>query len=56
MKYDSDVSATTGCPSISNASHVAACEELKQQLIGKGWELTGEKGAYWWQYKFRRPL
>ena len=45
-----------GGPEANNRRHIAACEELKQQLISKDWELTGEKGAYWWQYKFRRPF
>ncbi len=34
---------------------VAACKALVNELAQLGWEPLAQKGASWWNYKFRRP-
>lgn len=56
LREDNDYRNAYGNPVASNQWHQKHCNTLLQTLIADGWELTGEKGQNWWNYKFRREL
>ncbi|MHB8596161.1 MAG: hypothetical protein ACYDER_05045 [Ktedonobacteraceae bacterium] len=56
LREDNDYRNAYGNPVASNQYHQKYCDRLLQNLIVDGWELTGEKGPNWWNYKFRREL
>jgi len=46
----------TNNSSPDSRNHGSICDEFIRRVIADGWELTGEMGQNWWNYKFRRPV
>jgi len=42
-------------PQQGNPQHKSLHHELVEKLRRDGWEQRGERGAHWWQLRFRRP-